>query len=139
MFKREVTLREFANYARAVGGYCSYHDALAAVNAVLGVLPHVMSSQNAGAARALLPSALRPSWDSFSVNAGEDVWTLAARAGEFSSREEIGRAMHAVFSSLKEKLREGAPRWQRLLPAELLLVWERSQTVDASQQAKDCL
>lgn len=142
---RPVSEREFINYVRGTGGYVTYSDAAKVAGIVLKALKTLLKLKGREQeAAALLPPGLRALWEEALpfpdlTDKGRLPPLLEAVSKELGSSEAGRKAALAVFGALKEKLQEHAAPWQALLDAQSLSLWEESKTVDASQEAGECL
>ncbi|WP_308765212.1 DUF2267 domain-containing protein [Candidatus Hakubella thermalkaliphila] len=155
MWYRPVTLREFANYVKAMGRYVTYGEAMRAVKAVFGVLSTLLPESDMAMARNLLPEALQPVWEDsegqtrtpgsfirIQPDRHSGVHGLieaVCTSGEYLSPAEGMVAISAVFGALKEKLRDAADAWSQLIPEEGRKLWEKALTVDQLQDVSQCV
>ncbi|MHB0981335.1 MAG: hypothetical protein ACYC5Q_14930 [Thermoleophilia bacterium] len=143
---REVTEREFVNYAKELGGYCTYADTRRVLGEVLQTLAAHLGIQSDGMRR-LVPSGLGslvgealPAGAKPPAGAADPVQVLdlTAAAG-LADRRAAEMALLTFFGSLKEKSGPTATEWQELCAGELAWYWERAATIDRVQDAGQCL
>lgn len=142
---RAVSEREFINYIRGAGGYVTYYDAAKVVGVVFKVLKTLFKLKGwEQEAAALMPPGLGALWEKTLpfpdlTDKGRASPLLEAVSKELGSSEAGRKAVLAVLGALKEKLQEHAAPWQALLDPTSLSLWEKSKTVDAFQEAEQCL
>ncbi len=134
MEERVVSEREFINYFKGLGGYCTYHDAFQTVQNLLQILSSSFGI-DAQQLVSLLPESVR-----IVLNKGAAEQPLSSQfTANFPSREIFEKALLTLFGTLKEKCASRAAQWRALLPAELKELWDKSRTIDQLQEAGQCL
>lgn len=137
---RPISQREFINYAKGLGNYCTYGDATAILEAVFKALKQAMGS-NSEALGELLPASVRPVWDKAvptEANGGPIV-DLVQSYGSLATRWDAEKALVTLFGTVKEKQAALAHRWEQSVPDEIKIYWEKSRTIDEVQDAGQCL
>ncbi|MFZ5631649.1 MAG: hypothetical protein ACOY40_02265 [Bacillota bacterium] len=137
---RPITEREFINYAKGLGNYCTYGDTLHLIQAVFKALKQVMG-RDADAVGELLPELMRPVWDG-SVPAGlpgNSIVGLIQAYGSLPSQRDAEKALVTLFGTIKEKQAGYADKWEQVIPGEIKTYWEKSRTIDEVQDAGQCL
>lgn len=123
MEERAISEREFVNYFKGLGGYCTYGDAFRAVLNALealggcsGIDPRRLSD--------LLPESLK---------------NIVRPPDNPCGPEMPERDLLVLFGAIKEKCASRAAEWRTLLPGGLRELWDRSRTIDQMQEAGQCL
>lgn len=130
MEERVISEREFINYFKGLGGYCTYQDAFQAVQSLLQILINLYGI-DAEQLFCLLPESVR-----IALNKGVADEMVA---DNFPEREKFKKALMTFFGTLKEKCASRSAQWRGILPAELKELWDRSRTIDQLQEAGQCL
>ena len=137
---RPISEREFVNYAKGLGNYCTYSDTLKLLEAVFKGIKQAMGS-GADALGNLLPASVRPVWDKAEPAGvpGDTVIDLIQNYGGFPTERDAEKALVTLFGTIKEKQAQVAGQWRELLPSGMKLYWEKSRTIDEVQDAGQCL
>jgi uncharacterized protein (DUF2267 family) len=137
---RPISEREFINYARGLGNYCTYGDAQMIIDAVFKALKQAMGD-DASILGNLLPPSVKPLWDGAvpAMMAGESIVELVQSYGSLSTRREAEKALVTLFGTIKEKQAALTGSWEKAIPDEIKMYWEKSRTIDEVQDAGQCL
>lgn len=148
---RDVSEREFVNYAKGLGNYCTYGETRRALVSVLTAFavgyPSFVESL-----RRLLPGGvkdlLQDAVDEFqssglhpaskSPNRDEYLEILRSTAC-LNDADRPGHNLRAFFGTAKEKSQELRTSWAAAIPPPLREDWDRSITIDQVQDAGQCL
>jgi hypothetical protein len=149
---RDVSEREFVNYAKGLGSYCTYDETRQAVVAVLVALA-VAYPSFVDSLRSLLPAGVSGllqeamGEDRSFVRAGdastfpgrdEYLEILRSSAGLYDS-DRPGHLLRAFFGTVKEKSQDLRTTWADSIPSPLREDWDQSITIDQLQDAGQCL
>ncbi|MQL53183.1 hypothetical protein GFC01_13130 [Desulfofundulus thermobenzoicus] len=137
---RPISEREFINYAKGLGNYCTYGDTLHLIQAVFKAFKQVMG-RDANAIGELLPESIKPIWNS-AVPAGlpgDSILGLIQTYGSFSTVRDAEKALVTLFGTIKEKQARYVAKWEQVIPEEIKTYWEKSRTIDEVQDAGQCL
>jgi hypothetical protein len=137
---REISQKEFINYARGLGNYCTYGDALNAIEAIFSAIKQKMG-EKAGVIGELLPASMKPVWDSAlaSGKPGDSMVELIRAYGSFPTVRDAEIALVTFFGTIKEKQARFVQNWEKRIPEELKVYWQKSKTIDEVQDATQCL
>ncbi len=149
---RDVSEREFVNYAKGLGNYCTYGDSRRVLVGVLQAFAVCYPSfiEPLGdllpiGVRGLLKEAREASHSvaavgtvSASPNRNEFLEVLRSTA-QLSDCDRPGHALRAFLGTAKEKSQERRDAWRDAMPAPLREDWEQSITIDQVQDAGQCL
>jgi len=138
--RRPITQREFINYARGLGNYCTYGDAQAALEAVFKSFKQALGN-GAGTLGDLLPESVKPVWDGAAPGGtpGSSIVDLVQAYGSLATRRDAEIALVTLFGTIKEKQSWLKQEWEKAIPAEVKTYWEKSRTIDEVQDAGQCL
>lgn len=137
MEDRKISEREFVNYYRGVGGYCTYSDAVEALKGALKTLLDFFGIQFEQL-KMVLPEAV------FGL-IEQDLMTEIPAVLDFLAEKKLDeRAITTLFGSVKEKCASSCQQWLKLIATGrnsnvLKELWERSHTIDQQQDAGQCL
>jgi uncharacterized protein (DUF2267 family) len=137
---RPVSEKEFVNYAKGLGNYCTYGDTLNILRAVFKAFKQALGNE-AEAMGKLLPASLQPLWNE-AVPSGPPGGSLLGLIQAYCSlptEKEAERALLTFFGTVKEKQAGYAAEWQQAIPGELRAYWEKSRTIDEVQDPGQCL
>jgi hypothetical protein len=130
MEERIISEKEFINYFKGLGGYCTYQDAFQDVQILLRTLINFYGI-DVKQLFSLLPESIRIAFEKYikseSVN------------DNFFEQEKIKKAFLTFFGTLKEKCASKSTQWRSILPEELKELWDISPTIDQLQEAGQCL
>lgn len=137
---RPISEREFFNYAKGLGNYCTYGDALKLIEAVFKALKQAMGN-NSNTLGELLPPSVKPVWDGAVPTgiSGESIVDLVQSYGSLATRRDAEKALVTLFGTIKEKQAGLTNKWEQAIPAEIKIYWEKSRTIDEVQDAGQCL
>lgn len=140
MHSRPISQREFINYARGLGNYCTFGDTQHMLEAVFKALKQRMGKSKS-AVGDLLPPSMHPIWEG-AVPEGleeDNIVGLIQSYGSFSTRRQAEIALVTLFGTIKEKQAGLVEEWNRAIPDEIRIYLEKSRTIDEVQDAGQCL
>ena len=137
---RPISEREFINYAKGLGNYCTYGDTLELMGAVFRSLKQSMGSQSETIGE-LLPPSIKHIWDDAVPNIiiRSSILELIQSYGLMTTRRDAEKALLTLFGTIKEKQAESKQKWEQTIPDEIKIYWEKSRTIDEVQDAGQCL
>lgn len=137
---RAISEREFVNYAKGLGSYCTYGDTMKVIESVFKALKQKMG-EKAGAVRDLLPESMHGVWDNARAEGvpGNSMIELIKNYGSLSGNRAAEIALVTFFGTLKEKQARFVSDWEKIIPEEIMDYWKRSKTIDEVQDATQCL
>jgi hypothetical protein len=149
---RDVSEREFVNYAKGLGNYCTYGESRQALVGVLAALvvsyPSLVDSLElllAAGVRGLLKEAAEeaPSFQrSIRVPTSPDrdeFLEILRSTAHLADSDRPGHTLRAFFGTVKEKSQEDRALWADVIPLPLREDWDKSITIDQVQDAGQCL
>lgn len=137
---RAISEREFVNYAKGLGNYCTYGDTLKAMEAIFKALKQKMG-EKAETMGELLPESMKPIWDNALAAelAGDSIVDLVRAYGSFPKERDAEIALVTFFGTIKEKQVGFIEDWEKVIPGEIQTYWKKSKTIDEVQDATQCL
>ncbi|GAB4252884.1 MAG: hypothetical protein Kow00129_13760 [Thermoleophilia bacterium] len=142
---RDVSEREFVNYAKGLGGYCAYSDTRLVVAATLRALSDCFGTELG--LEQLLPAGTRSLLSVYgttgiladSVGDREFLLERIAEVGGLQDTASAERALRTVLGTIKEKSQDRLCEWEVRMPFQLREDWSNSVTIDRQQEAGQCL
>lgn len=137
---RPISEREFVNYAKGLGNYCTYGDTIKLLDAVFRAIRQVMGG-NSDTLGQLLPPSMKHLWDEAvpaGIN-GSSIVDLVQSYGAMAARRDAEKALVTLFGTIKEKQAGLKQEWEQAVPDEIKIYWEKSKTIDEVQDAGQCL
>ena len=146
---RDVSEREFVNYAKGLGNYCTYGEARQALVGLMRAFALVYPAFFAD-----MTTLLPPGVQGLTTEAGTaseevdrpiDLTTrdcfleVVRQAARLSETDRPGHTLRAFFGTVKEKSQELRPVWVGVIPRPLREDWDRSITIDQVQDPGQCL
>lgn len=137
---RQTTEREFIYLFKDLGKYCSYGDAKNIIEAISKALKQVMAEKS-DALGELLPISIKAIWDqaAFSESSSQSIVDLIQSYGALPARRDVEIALLAFFGTIREKQSETVAQWDKLIPDELKLYWDKSRDIADGLDVRQCL
>lgn len=138
--QRPISEREFVNYAKGLGNYCTYADTSKVLSAVFRSLKQAMGNKSKTIAE-LLPPSMKQLWDDAvpQITDGKTIVELIQLYGAMASGRDAEKALLTLFGTIKEKQTQSKKSWEQAIPDEIKVYWEKSRTIDEVQDAGQCL
>lgn len=140
MQSRPISQKEFINYARGLGNFCTFGDTHHMLEAVFKALKQGMGKCQ-GAVEDLLPPSMQPIWEGAvpEGQAEDNIVGMIQSYGSFATRRDAEIALVTFFGTIKEKQAGLVEEWNKAIPDEIKIYWEKSRTIDEVQDAGQCL
>lgn len=146
---RDVSEREFVNYAKGLGNYCTYGETRGVLVGLLRAFAIAYPSFIADMAvllprgvQGLLSEALRsdePMVHRGDSTARESFLETMRLTAQLCETDRPGHTVRVFFGTVKEKSQELRPLWAEVIPLPLREDWDRSITIDQVQDPGQCL